>query len=116
MEEKRKSPRFKIKQIIAYLPNREEYVYAEGIDISRGGMKCRSPECIEPMTNLFMMLKLPSECSADGMRTVQCEGYVSHATMEDGKCVFGVRINSVYEADRPFFESYLSSLENVSPA
>ncbi|HOX33217.1 MAG TPA: PilZ domain-containing protein [Spirochaetales bacterium] len=113
MEEKRKSPRFKINQLIAYLPNREEYLYAEGLDLSRGGMKCRSSQLVEPMTNLFMMLKLPQPGAE--MRTVQCEGYVSHARMDGPSCVFGVTINSVFEDDKAFFDSYMASLEAGPP-
>jgi hypothetical protein len=109
MEEKRKSTRFKINQLIAYLPNREEYLYAEGIDLSRGGVRCSSAQGVDTMTNVFLMVKVPAP---EGERLVRCEGYVSHSRMEAGKCIFGVRISEVYADDKPFFEAYLDSLES----
>jgi len=47
---------------------------------------------------------------------VRCEGYVAHARLEGGSCVFGIRIDEIYEDDRPYFEAYLSSLEAGPPA
>jgi hypothetical protein len=113
MEEKRAFPRFKINQIIAYGPNREENVFAEIINISRNGLSCSSAQIIEPMTNVYLMMHVPSPPEGnEGERAVRCEGYVSHSHIDAGLCVFGVKITSVYEDDAAVFEAYLASLEN----
>ena len=112
MEEKRACPRFRINQIIAYGPNREENVFAETINISRLGVSCSSAQMVDPMTNVYLMMHVPSAPgSAEAEHAVRCEGYVSHAHVEGGRCVFGVKITPVYEDDQPAFEAYISSLE-----
>lgn len=108
MEEKRSSPRFRINQLIGYFPNREEYLWAEGIEISRGGLRCSSTAAVDPLTNVFIMIGVPSP---DGERLVRCEGFVAHSRMEGDRCVFGIRIEHVSEDDKPYYDAYLQSLE-----
>ena len=107
MDEKRETPRFAISQMIGYYPNREEYVWAEGIDISMGGISCRSKEPIEVLTNVFVMVSVRTP---DGERLVRCEGYVAHSEMVDGMCRFGIGVTRIFEEDRPSLEAYLASL------
>jgi len=112
MEEKRKNPRFTINQMIAYGPNREEYVYAEIGDLSREGLSCVSNQQVDIMTNVYLMMRVPyRDGSVGGSRQVRCEGYVSHSKLVQGRCSFGIRITSVYEADVGAFEAYLVQLE-----
>jgi hypothetical protein len=108
MDEKREAPRFKISQLIGFQANKEEYLWAEGLDISRSGISCLSEEAIDPSTNVFFMLKL---AFPDGERTVRGEGYVSHASGEGGKCRFGIKTERVFEEDRPCLEAFLAALE-----
>jgi len=107
MEDKRESPRFAISQLIGYYPNREEYLWAEGINISMGGISCRSKEAIDTLTNVFIMVSVRG---SDGERLVRCEGYVAHSEMVDGFCRFGVNITRIFDEDRPYLEAYLASL------
>ncbi len=106
MEEKREAPRFKINQLIGFQANKEEYLWAEGLDISRKGISCVSKETIEPSTNVFFMLKLSNQ---DGEQTVRGEGYVSHAHEEDGRCRFGIKIERIFEEDQPYLDAFLSN-------
>jgi hypothetical protein len=113
MEEKRAAPRFKINQLIGFQANREEYLWAEGLDISRLGLSCLSEEPIDPGTNVFFMLSLSD---ADGTKhDVRGEGYVSHSRGEGGKCRFGIKLERVYEEDKPYLEAFLASLETKDP-
>lgn len=113
-EEKRKNPRFKINQLIAYGPNREEYLFAESVNLSREGLSCSSAQMVDPMTNVYIMMRVPAaEGDPAGEHQVRCEGYVSHSRLEGPRCLFGVRITSVYEADAAIFAAYLASLEAV---
>jgi len=107
MEEMRSSPRFKINQLIAYVDDREEYLHADGLDISRGGIKCSSPRAVDPMTDIYVMMKVPSP---GGEHLVRCEGYVSHSTKTAEACVFGVCISSIEPEDQPYFDAYIASL------
>lgn len=107
--EKRSEPRFQIHQMIGYYPSREAYLWAEGLNISTSGIKCVSKEAIDPLTNVFIMLTIPTP---EGERQVRCEGYVAYSRMEeDGKCYFGVHFEHVSADDRHWLEAYLQQLE-----
>ena len=94
--------------MIGYFPGREEYLWAEGIDLSREGLRCVSDQMVDPMTNLYFMLEL----ERGGERvTIRCEGHVVHSRLEDGRCNFGVRIDTMSDDDRKLFEDYLVALE-----
>lgn len=107
--ERRKSPRFKISQMIGYFPNREEYLWAEGIDISRGGISCISKSPIDPLTNLYLMLSIPS---SEGECLIRCEGYAAHSRMKDGQCHFGVRITRIEDEDRERLDAFITAMES----
>ncbi len=113
MEEKRSSRRFRINQLIGYFPNREEYLWAEGIEISRGGLRCSSAAAVDPLTNVFIMIGVPAP---EGERLVRCEGYVAHSRMEGDRCVFGIRIEHVSDEDKPYYDTYLEGLETDEQA
>jgi hypothetical protein len=113
MEEKRGAPRFRINQLIGYFPNREEYLWAEGLNLSRGGLSCSSAEPIDPLTNVFLMLGVPSE---NGERLVRCEGFVAHSQIVGDRCMFGIRIQRVSDEDKPYFDAYMAKLETSEDA
>lgn len=110
--DKRQDSRFRINQLIGYYPNREEYLWADGIDLSAGGMRCTSREALEPLTNVFLMVGLPGP---EGERLVRCEGYVAWSRMEEGGCVFGVSFEHIAEEDKPYLDDYLATLSGQSP-
>lgn len=107
MVEKRSEGRFKINQLIGYFPSREEYLWAEGIDVSRHGVHCRSSSPMDPLTNVFIMLEVKV---GEEKRLIRCEGYVAHSRMVGGKCEFGIKFQHISSEDLPLFESFLASL------
>lgn len=100
-------PRFQINQLIGYFPNREEYLWAEGMEISAAGLRCRAKEPVDPLLNVFMMIAVPAE---GGDRLVRCEGHVAHSHYDGQACTFGVCFDRIFEEDRPYFDEYLSRL------
>ncbi|MDA8409358.1 MAG: PilZ domain-containing protein [Treponema sp.] len=108
MTERRQARRCKISQMIGYFPGREEYLWAEGIDLSSEGLRCVSDNPIDPLTNLFLMLELKV---GETTKQVRCEGFVRHSRMEEGRCVFGVKIERISEDDRQHLEAYLKQIE-----
>jgi c-di-GMP-binding flagellar brake protein YcgR len=104
MIERRKSPRFQVRQMIAYFPGREEYLWAEGVDLSLDGLKCRSKEPLDPLTTIYFMLELPVEGKVE---TIRCEGFVAHSHCEDGACSFGIQFQDMSETDKRHLEDYL---------
>ena len=106
--EKRAETRFRINQLIGYFPNREEYLWAEGLNLSEGGMQCSSKEALEPMTNVFLMIGVPSD---EGERLVRCEGHVTWSHMDGERCIFGIRFDHIAEEDEGYFRAYFDRLE-----
>jgi hypothetical protein len=107
--EKRTEERFQIHQMIGYYPSREEYLWAEGINLSVNGIKCASKAPIDPLTNVFIMLSLPGP---EGEKHVRCEGFVAYSRMEeDGRCIFGVHFEHIGAEEKQWLEDYLKGLE-----
>jgi hypothetical protein len=111
--ERRTEKRFRIGQMIGYYPSREEYIWAEGIDLSLGGLSCISKAPISPLTQLFVMITIPGP---EGDKQVRCEGYVTHSHFEEGMCHFGVRIQRIDEGDKPLLDRYLEALDGEKGA
>jgi hypothetical protein len=107
MDEMRKTPRFKIKQLIGFQAIKEEYLWAEGLDISSAGISCIADEAIEPDTNVFFMI---SVYGAGGEGSVRGEGYVLHSEQEGGRCRFGIKIDRIFDEDKPRFDAFLEEL------
>jgi c-di-GMP-binding flagellar brake protein YcgR len=105
--EKRKAERFRINQLIGYYPNREEYLWAEGVEISAGGMRCTCKDALDPLTNVYLMVGLPGP---QGERLLHIEGYVAWSSMEEGRCLFGVSFQNMGEEDKRLLEEYLANL------
>lgn len=103
----RKTPRFKMKQLIGFQAMKEEYLWAEGLDISRAGISCVADEEIEPDTNVFFMMDVYGTA---GEGLVRGEGYVLHSSKELGRCRFGIKIERIFDEDRARFEAFLDEL------
>ncbi len=58
MEEKREQARYQIRQFVKIDFNREEFLPAEGLNISANGLLCRVPRPLSPGQRLFLMLNL----------------------------------------------------------
>ncbi len=110
--EKRDSSRFRINQLIGYYPNREEYLWAEGLDVSIAGMRCSSKEAVDPLTNVFLMIGVPTD---EGERLIRCEGHVSWSQMDGENCVFGIHFEHIDAEDMPYFQAYLDELVEAGP-
>jgi len=110
MDEKRKNPRFKVNQLVAFTPEGDQFLRAEAIDLSQGGIRCASAQAIEPMTSVFLLLTLPG-AKGEGDREVACEGYVSHSRLIDGRYVFGVHFTGVAPEGKDALDTYISCLE-----
>ncbi len=60
MEEKREQTRYQIRQFVKIDFNREEFLPAEGLNISANGLLCRVPRPLSPGQRIFLMLNLGS--------------------------------------------------------
>jgi len=114
MDEMRKIPRFKMKQLIGLQAMKEEYLWAEGLDISSAGISCIADEEIEPNTNVFFMINVYGTGTA-GEGSVRGEGYVLHSSTELGRCRFGIKIERIFDEDKARFDAFLDELKGGAP-
>lgn len=86
--ERRRAPRFRIVQLIELSLNREEFVPAEGIDLSVLGLQCKTAIPLEAGERVYLLLDL------DG-KTLELEGVVAHAEGKGKTCTAGISFTDV---------------------
>jgi hypothetical protein len=100
-------PRFQISQSIKLSFGHEAFFEAEGADISEGGLRCRSTYSLEPLTRLFLMLRVPK---SGGQSIVKTEASVVHVLKTEAGYEYGIQFDPLPQADRDVLKSYLASL------
>lgn len=107
--ERRSDTRYSINQIIKVNDFHENYFWAAGKNVSRGGFSAMANCPVEPMAQLFAMLTIPGE---QGEKTIKVEGYVTYSEMDaDGNCHFGARINEISPDDELYFNEFVKKCE-----
>lgn len=103
---------FAIEQLVVSKPGasnfdeHDEYLAAQCLDISEGGIGCESKTQIQPLTRLFVMFSLPD---TDGKKRIRCEGYVAHSRLDGERCIFGVKFEEIQAEDRAAIAAWVAS-------
>jgi c-di-GMP-binding flagellar brake protein YcgR len=105
--ERRQYARYQISQSIKLSMGHESFFEAESIDISAGGLRCRSTYSLEPLARIYLMLRLPA---AAGERVLQTEASVVHVRKVDDAYEYGVQFDPLPQEDRDALNAYLASL------
>jgi c-di-GMP-binding flagellar brake protein YcgR len=105
-EEKRRYSRVVLTQLIEVSLMHEKYIPAETVDISERGMLCRSNEPVEPLTPVFLMLRIPAD---EGEYKLKTDGIVMHSRKEGDACFFGIAFSSLSEKDKEAIRAYTAS-------
>jgi len=105
-EEKRRYSRVVLTQLIEVSLMHEKFVPAETVDISECGILCRSSQPVEPLTPVFLMLRIPTD---QGEYQLQTEGIVMHSRKEGDACFFGIAFSSLSERDKEVLRAYTAS-------
>lgn len=105
--ERRQFIRYQISQCIKLSMGHEAFFEAEGIDLSAGGLRCRSTYALEPLSRLFLMLHLKGDAGSYDLKT---EASVVHVRQEGDGYEYGVQFDPLPQEDRDALNAYLSSL------
>jgi len=105
--ERRQSARYQISQSIKLSMGHESFFEAESVDLGAGGLRCRSTYALEPLTRIFLMLRLPSD---SGDYTLQTEASVVHVRRMDEVYEYGIQFDPLEQADRDALNAHLASL------
>lgn len=102
--EKRSNKRFEISQLVEIKVISEEFIQAEGLDISVGGMKAKTSYDIAPLAKLFLMLNIPVHDKTYSIRT---EGYVVYTKKVRNTVHFGINFVDMDDEDKKIIRDYL---------
>jgi len=106
--DKRVHERFEISQIVEIKVISEEFIQAEGIDLSAGGMKAKTTCHIAPLTKLFLMLNVPCHNKVYSIRT---EAYVVYSERKKNITHFGINFVDMDEEDKKIIKDYMKEIK-----
>ena len=107
-DDKRKYARFSIEQFVEMSYLHETFINAEGINISEGGILCKTTFPIEPLDKAFIMLKIPIK---DKEYMLKLNGVIIHYQKKDDYYLFGVEFTDIEDSDKKILKEYLSMLK-----
>ena len=107
-DDKRRHTRFEIQQMVDVAFPRETFFHADGVNISEGGMLCKTNYDIEPLSQIFCMVRV--KCST-GECLIKTRGTVIHAQREGDEVRFGVSFDELDETDRKLLRDYVQELQ-----
>jgi c-di-GMP-binding flagellar brake protein YcgR len=109
--EQRASPRFRLDQAIrlgASADDEDEYLSAEIVDLSAGGVGILSSSPVPAMSPMFLMF---GARGGDGKSDlVRCEGYAIRSAPAEGKYLIGVKFTSIDPGSSIALQRCLESL------
>jgi c-di-GMP-binding flagellar brake protein YcgR len=108
MEERRRSPRYKIEQAIQISLGRENFMSAEALDISKQGISCLTNEQIEPYTRIFLVLSIKE---GNQTREITCEGMVLYTEKKGHLYKLGLEFTEMKDEDRDALKDHLASFK-----
>ncbi len=108
--EKRSHPRFEINQFVEMDFGHEIYISAEGINLSRNGVLCKTEEECPLYSSVFMMMTLPYK---NKKRIINLEGVVNRSVHKKNGWETGVSITSMNKASKTVFDEVMNHLHSL---
>jgi len=106
--QRRRFSRFKIDQMINLSFGKESYVQVAGVNISQGGLFCKSREYVEPYTKVYIMVGLRID---DENQEIRCEGIVLRSVKQNDEFSIGISFTDMGEEDRKKLNAFILELE-----
>jgi hypothetical protein len=102
--ERRTHPRFGINQLVEVDLGQEKYISAEGINLSREGVLCKTEEECPLYSTVYMMMTLPYKKKE---RIINLEGIVCRSVHKKNGWETGINITSMNRASRAVFDEVM---------
>jgi len=103
--ERRREPRYTIKQMVAVSYAHEEFIAAHGLDLSSGGISCRTTSPLDVGQEIFLLLGLGKD------ETMSCGGVVLHVAPEGSGYKAGIQFVNLSAEDRARLDAHLGTLK-----
>lgn len=101
--ERRKSPRFLINQMIEMELGKENFISAEGINISEEGLLCHTSESLEPYSRVYMQIAL----EGTKKQIITCEGVVVRCKRNKKNFDMALEFADLDESDRKKIHNFV---------
>ena len=106
-EEKRTHPRFEIKQLVEVDFAHEKFVSAEGVNISKNGILCKTDEECPLYSKVFIMMTLPFK---EKERIINLEGIIVRSMHDGARWDTGISITEMSDPSRKIFDDMMKHL------
>lgn len=104
-QERRRSIRYELKQLVQLGFGREIFINAEGNNISRYGIGCSTDQPIDLYSKMFLMIQLKPDDDASIIKT---EGIVVRCDrMADGSFDVGVEFTDLFDSDKRKLDEFV---------
>jgi c-di-GMP-binding flagellar brake protein YcgR len=105
--ERRRFTRYQISQSIKLSMGHESFFEAEGVDISAGGLRCNSTYALEPLTRIYLMLRIPTDAGEYALKT---EASIVHVRKITEGYEYGIQFDPLPQEDRDALNGYIAAL------
>lgn len=102
--ERRRETRYTIKQMVAVSYAHEEFIAAHGLDLSLGGISCRTTSPLAIGQEIFLLLGL------DEGETINCEAVVMHVMPDRNGYRTGIQFVNLQDAVRAKLATHLKKI------
>lgn len=109
-EERRIARRFTIDSMVELELGRESVVHATGVNLSSGGLLCKSDFYMDPDTEVSLVITVPS---GTGSHTVSCDGVVVRSDKGKGRHLTAIRFISLADKDVGALSAFLGTARPV---
>ena len=106
-DQKERAPRFEIQQMVQVNLGREEFIAAEGVNISESGMLCETDEPVDPGTRVFLMIGVP-DAPPEKVVTI-AEAMVVRSEEIEGGYLQGVKFDYLHQDQLERLREFLAS-------
>ncbi|MBP7554497.1 MAG: PilZ domain-containing protein [Spirochaetes bacterium] len=104
-KDRRKYPRFEINQIVEISLLKETFFNAESLNVSEGGILCKSRYETDPLSQIFIMFDLYLK---DKTYAIKSDGVVVRCDRDtDGLFLIGIQFEDISREDQDKIREYL---------
>lgn len=98
-EERRKSRRFRLDQCVTLSFAHEDFIDAQGLNLSMGGLQFISKAAVDIYQKIFVMIEVPEG-------TIKAEGVVVHVERREDDFLYGLKFTDIASEYRAVLQEY----------
>ena len=104
--ERRKSARIRIDQMIELQFGQEQFIRAEGMDLSETGILCTCADPVDPQTRIYLMFRLPV---LEDELEIESDGIVVRSEKKRNQYAVAIQFTELSASSLAAIKSYLKN-------